>query len=241
MKIWVYAIFYNEALLLPFFLRYYGAIADRIVLYDHGSTDNGPDIARACKRVDLRHYEPEAWDEYDVAALASSAYREARGIADWVIWVDIDEFLYHPELRHCLYDYAERGVTLPRVQGYTMIADALPAPGQELTRTCRLGIPDPLYSKPCIFHPGIDIHYSPGKHHANASGPVIISGEHPLKLLHYRYFGPEWLRERAESHYPRLSERTKQDGMSWHIYPENTGMYSQAWFDEMRERRVEVI
>lgn len=46
MKVHFYGLCWNEVAFLPFFLRHY-AFCERIVFYDHGSTDGTPDLLRA--------------------------------------------------------------------------------------------------------------------------------------------------------------------------------------------------
>ena len=114
MKIRVYTTAWNEEQILPHFLRFYARFAERIVVYDNGSDDATPAIVRAHPQAELRSYDTGGTLHDGVKAdLLSHCYREVRGQADWVVAVDCDEFLYHPELVERLARYAAEGVTLP--------------------------------------------------------------------------------------------------------------------------------
>src|SRR5262249_14844866 len=56
----------------------------------------------------------------------NTRYQESRGKADWVICAEGDEFLWHPYLQAILKSYWSRGITLPKVEGFDMVADAPP-------------------------------------------------------------------------------------------------------------------
>jgi glycosyltransferase involved in cell wall biosynthesis len=232
MNTWVYTVAYNEQDLLPFWLRHYSAISSKIIVYDHGSTDDTRKIAKQNPLVELRDYEVNPqMDDDSWTAFVNVQYKEAVGQADWIIWCDVDEFVMTtPGKLHTLLNY---GVTLPETAGYTMICDGFPENDyRQIYETCKTGVPDALYSKRAIFHPEVNINYSPGKHRCFPTGPVTNSCfSEPIKLLHYRYFGPEWLAARNAKNYARLSERNKAKGQGVHVFPNyNQGLYSQAWY-----------
>jgi len=54
MKICVITLCYNEEVILPFFIRHYEQVADRIICYDGGSTDRTREIIAACPIAELR-------------------------------------------------------------------------------------------------------------------------------------------------------------------------------------------
>lgn len=241
MTIWTYTIAHNEQAILPFFLRHYATVSDRIIVYDHGSTDDTAAIARSHPKVELRDYAPPQWDEQEVVDFVSRQYREAHMRADWVIWVDTDEFIYHPTLRSYLNECKRNAVNLPLTEGYTMIADEFPAGDGQLYEYCRTGVPDAVYSKPCVIDPALPaINYRPGRHNCDAVG-ANRGADAAIKLLHYRYFGPAWHQERNARQYSRLSERVLRSDMAYHVRPGNDQRYSPAWYAQERERRVVVI
>jgi len=243
MRIHVYTVAWNEEAILPHFLRHYERFAERIVVYDNGSDDATPRIASAHPKTELRRYETRGrLHDGRKAALLSSCYRESRGAADWIVAVDTDELLYHPELVDVLARYRRCGVTLPRVAGYSMVTDEpVPDPGRFPGLLCERfvdGAPNPNFDKRCIFHPDVDIRFAYGQHQCDPHGPVVESAEAELKLLHYKHFCVDYVWERYQRLRPRLSRFNRWRRLGVH-YRESRGQI-QASHDRYKRHAVDV-
>lgn len=244
MKVRVYTVAWNEERILPHFLRHYGRLAERIVVYDNGSDDATPDLVRAHPRAELRTLDTGGVLHDGVKAdLLSSCYREVGGLADWVIAVDCDEFLFHPRLPEVLSGYRARGVTLPRIRGYSMVTDDPvpdPAafPGLLCDRYVR-GAPNPNFDKRCVFHPSVDIHFAVGQHHCAPTGPVVESPSAELKLLHYKHFAVDYVVERYRQLRPRLSRFNREKKLGFH-YRESRRRIQRS-HDRYRANAVNVL
>jgi hypothetical protein len=82
-----------------------------------------------------------------------------------VIVVDIDEFLYHPDLGKVLKQYHTQEIECIDAYGYCMVADQFPESDntQPLYNHLYMGLHDPAYNKTFIFDPRtIDIQYDVG-------------------------------------------------------------------------------
>src|SRR5690606_2040831 len=114
-RVHVYTVCWNEAKFLPYFLAHYAQFADRIFVYDNGSTDRSPDIVRAHPKAELRQFDSGGtFDDLSNINVKNNAYKESRGQADFVIVVDADELIYHPAIRELLQRYKEEGITFPK-------------------------------------------------------------------------------------------------------------------------------
>jgi hypothetical protein len=217
MSVHVYAVCYNEEPMLPHFLRHYEALAESIIVYDGGSTDRSVDILRSHRSVQvvtsdvfLSHVGGE-YSEPVLMYLRNEAYKASRGKADWVMIVDIDEFVHHPRLAELLAGYRAQGITLPLVDGYDMVADGLPADGSSLIEHCRTGFANLWYCKKAVFDPAIDINYRFGCHKCAPAGRVVESPTAEIKLLHYRFLGPDLFVRKYAARASRMSDESRRN------------------------------
>lgn len=245
MKIWLYTVTHNEAKILPFFLRHYEQFCDRIIVFDDRSTDGTQDIIETFNaqhsafntqlgKVCMAEWRPYPFDgkldDRQFIQLAKQTYPEARGQADWVIWCDPDEFLFHPKLLQTLELLMLDHVDVPLTRGFQMIADHFPVDGigRQLTKMVADGIEDPVYAKPVIFRPSVDMNWEPGKHYVHGS---FNRGRYAgLKVLHYRCLGMDYLRERHARNYKNCSPANLAGGLGVGVYPGHTGHMSEPWF-----------
>jgi glycosyltransferase involved in cell wall biosynthesis len=204
------------------------------VYVDNDSDDGTADIARA-EGADVRAYDggSAGLDDRIFVAFANATYKEAVGLADWVIWSDADELLYAPDMLQRLEHFHYTGVTLPHVNYYVMTSPALPVHAGQIydSPDFRRGLFVQADAKIAIFNPNVlHVHWHAGKHDAAIQGPIIRdSGEQPLKLLHYRWLGEDYLHARDAKNYARLSQTAKFTRYGVHVYPDFVGPYHPMW------------
>ncbi len=169
MKIHVYSICWNEELMLPFFLRHYETFAEKIFIYDNYSDDSSQDIINAHPKAELRFFDTggKAVESKEIR-VKGQAWKESKKTADWVINVDTDEFLYHPDIMKYLKDCKKRGISIPKPTGYDMVSDEFPTHDGQIYETVTRGWKWSRYDKFAIFDPAKikDIYYSAGCHSA---------------------------------------------------------------------------
>lgn len=240
MNIIVFSIFHNEAPIMPYFLRHYLTFANRIVLFDDHSTDDGPEIARAAG-VEVRPYTGAGLDDQEFVDFAVETYPMARGKYTWAVWVDADEFVYHPDLRGRLAQYQAEGVALPHVAGYAMFANAFPTTAGQIYDEVKVGARAPFYDKPVVFGPALDLKWIPGKH--ALAGPVEAPrGGHPeLKLLHFRHLGERHFAGRNARNHARMSARNLAQGLGFQTYPQNEAAHGWAAQVKAMEMDLKVV
>jgi len=231
---WAFTLAYNEATLIRYWVRAYREFCDKVIVYcDLGSDDGTAALARR-EGAEVRPYGPSDLDDVAFISFAQERYREARGHADWVVWADADEILYHPRLAERLVELRQAGVNYPTVTGYSMMADHPPTGLGQIYDEIQSGFQADAYSKVCIFDPALDVRWTTGKHTAEAEGAVSDDGSDPLRLLHYRWLGQEYFLERNRRNFARLNAMNKAMQHGRETYPGYQGTYSPTWYAERR-------
>ncbi|MGE0415285.1 MAG: glycosyltransferase family 2 protein [Acetobacteraceae bacterium] len=198
----LYCLCWNDSRILPFFFQHYRPFVDRFFVYDNGSTDGSLDLLHGDDRVSVRHFDTPG-DSFvaEELRLSETIWRESRGRAAWVIVLDLDEFIHHPDIAAYLRQCWEQGVTAIGTTAYEMIAEAFPPADIPLVQSVTHGFREPTYDKLCVFDPNaIDsTNYTPGRHKASPRGRVVYPASSELLLLHYKKLGLPYLVDRSAS------------------------------------------
>lgn len=234
MIVHVYCICWNEEKMLPFFFRHYDDIADQYFVFDNGSTDQSLAMLKSHPKVTLEHF-----DIQDNSLIRSAQHlfnhfwKASRNKADWIIVCDIDEHLYHPNLKQYLQQCTSQGITLVVPQGYQMISDSFPGEGKTLCRSVRTGVRSTLFDKPQIFNPNAiqEMNFGPGRHQAAPAGEIIRPHSSEVLLLHYKYLGLEYL----SSRYSTLKQGLREDDTA------NRWGFHYLWDEAEKRRQFEVL
>ena len=171
----------------------------------------------------------------------NNAWKKSRGKADWVIVVDTDEFLYHPDLAGCLKSYRQKGITISTPVGYDMISDTFPKTEGMIYDEVKFGIQYNTFDKMCIFDPNaiFEINYALGCHKADPRGVLNFDINRELKLLHFNLMGLDYLLERFASRKARLSEYQIKHGFGVHFLLPKDEIIN--WFNERRKSVTRVV
>jgi FkbM family methyltransferase len=232
MSILVQAVCWNEEKMIPFFLRHYLTFADKIIVYDGGSTDKSLELLRACDKVEIVPVPNDKMNNLELMRIRNEAWKEYREDYDWVIVCDMDEFLWHKNLKGKLEEFRSARITVPTVVGFQMISDTFPDNQiMQLYDCVREGFPDPEHlNKSMIFNPKcVDIRYAMGCHQANPIGTVVKSGE-ALYLLHFKFAGYTEFIERNKRMADRVSDEDKKNNWAFHYARD-----AQMTYEEFRQ------
>lgn len=220
-RVHIYAVCWNERRILPYFLRHYEAFAERIVVYDDGSNDGSIEILKANSRVEVRKLPGSRISpEEDRRNVKSHAWKECRGLTDWVIACDTDEFLHHSRLPEFLTDCQARGITMPIPTGYQFFAEWFPTTTGQIYDELRFGFPDREYDKPLLFDPNAieDLGYDAGCHRTQPSGRIVIERSPQLRLLHAKFLGLRYVKERYGELASRCSQHDREQGWDYQYF-----------------------
>lgn len=235
----VYVVLRNEEIILPYFLRHYGAFAERIVCFDNESDDRSPEIIDEHPATERVVFKTGGHLFDRIHLQLKGEYRKSRGRADWVICVDADEFIYHPSLPELLQTYTEKGITYPKVAGYEMVSEKSPNTSGQIYEAVRNGVPNDVYAKQVVFNPLLEVAFEAGCHSAKVQTNKVESKEPEIKLLHYRFLGRDFFIKRSLARRDQLSEENKKCGWGTH-YLNPDGFFGNL-FDEVRATSKPVL
>jgi hypothetical protein len=225
MNITVFTWVKNEADIVPFFLRHY-SFADKIIAWDNESTDDTRSILKSDSRVEVRDWVTGGMNDFELAQMKSEAYRDTG--EGWKIVVDVDEFLWHPDIRALLNEYDAKGITVPGVKGRSMVSKEMPVNDGKslLTDLVKDGIPDPWYSKFCIFRECVQVEYHLGAHQLKSiTGRIVKAEKKDFLLLHFKHLSLERVIRKAKNF--TLSEANIKAGIAYDNW--NPVLMAERW------------
>lgn len=240
MRVHVHATCWNEERMLPFFLRHYEPIADRIFVYDDDSTDRSREILARSSLVTIVPVQLEGDSYVDALRhLYDHCWKRSRGEADWVVICNVDEHFFHPAgLGPYLAACQRAGVTLLQSEGFEMLADRFPDAGDDLVAVVQRGVRATSLDKPAVFSPNaiMEINFAPGRHQATPTGRVVMPNVCRLRLLHYKRLGLEYLQERCAQLQAR--RRSRDIRMQWgHHYTDDAAAIAGAHAEWVRRSK----
>jgi len=248
MKIWAYAVIWNEEKMLDFYLRHYSKFCDKIVFFDNESDDRSHEIINSYPNTEIRTYITEGkLNDYVYLDLKTSAINDAKGNCDYVIIGDCDEFIVHPNIKEFLQTNSQYSIIYPA--GFQMVSKDFPNSNGQIYDEVDFGSPDPWYSKPILIDPNRVTNFSwiEGCHEISLDSeyigeilhpvPVEIRpvgewdghpwgkwkmqfevleqfNQFPIKLLHYKYMGVDYVNGRYIQYANRNSQENKDAGIA---------------------------
>jgi hypothetical protein len=158
--------------------------------------------------------------------IKNNCWKEARGLADWVIIVDFDEIFCRALIVNGaaqfdldLTEPYNGGYTIVKPYGYNMISLGAPlgADGHPFTY-CQNGVYHWPMEKPCCFRPDKikEINYHPGCHGIEPLGEVNVYNRPEYKLLHFKMWNIDFYMQRLQVLASRLSAVNRSQGWGEH-------------------------
>ena len=221
-----YAICWNEEKMLPFMLDYYDQFVDKIYIYDNYSTDNSNKILAERNKIEVIKFETNnSINDMIYNDIKNNCWKKSRGKADYVIVCDVDEFLYHPQIKDFLMNCFKKKYSFFIPKGYNMYAETFPQYDSKklLIEIYKDGIQDTLFCKSIIFDPHriVEINYTAGAHFCYPWGIVKTKEDEKLKLLHYKNLGVEYVLKRCNLYRKRLSKSNIDNDFGIHYLQED--------------------
>lgn len=137
------------------FLNHYTPICDKILVYDNMSTDNTVKLLKTDPKVEVIQFDTNnRFDDFKHSEIKNNCWKQYRNEYDWVICIDFDEFLYHPNLKNILENFKNTNVTIPSILGFNMKSFKFPSDyNNPIIQQVKYGRFDNFFSKNIIFNP----------------------------------------------------------------------------------------
>ncbi len=240
MKIDVYSIMRNEIKMLPYFLRHYETFADRIFVWDDGSDDGTREFLELHPKVKIIPISlGRADDTYFVLHLWPQYKEISRGYADWVMCVDADEFIYHPNVVKRLEEFGSKGVKRIQCRGFTMCHSLFPTTEGQIYDEVRFGVEDRWSTKTVVFTPDIEMRWNEGRHKCNYLRNVETAYNTEIYLLHFRYFGWDYYLERTKKNFSYTNVEFDMERKG--SMPDGTKCAPYEWYENHKNNLLRVV
>ncbi|WP_082487642.1 glycosyltransferase [Methylobacterium sp. Leaf89] len=240
----LYTVCWDEADMLGFFFRHYDSFVDRYVVYDDGSTDGSSEILAAHPKVELRAFTRVEAGSFVLShkAMQDEAWKQSRGVADWVVVTAIDEHLHvrGRAMAEYLAEQAALGVTLIPALGFDMNHSEMPADHGLLVDRVTRGRPRIAFNKLSVFRPEavLESGFGPGRHAAEPQGDLRLPARDVLMLWHYKHLGFARNAAREAAQAERLGAIDRAKGYGQHYLWGETRL--RTFWDEMEREACDL-
>lgn len=250
---------WNDLYMIRFYVRHWAQYASKIFVYDDDSTDGTREFLESCAPlVEIKSPGFHGIDEILLQEMRNREYKiNSRGVADWVVIGDSDEFHYHPNMLGRLAEMKAQGYCAVVSHGYQMFSEVAPQGDVQMSAVIKKGLQDHMYNR-VIFRPELDISIGIGHHgftilgddssvnfqefqtagqnipthdRVDQSRYLVDQIDPAFKMLHYKYIGREHVLARHNRIWSRSSDRNKQNGWGVHTSPEWHSYYGIEWYD----------
>lgn len=238
----VYINCHNEEYFMPYFLRHYACFADRIFVYDAFSTDLTRDIVQTCDKAVLIDFDCHEINELRYLGIHNHEYKlRSRGVADWVMCVDADEFVCHPDILGDLQRLLDRGVTLVRPPEWLVVSDEPPTGDGQIWEQVRMGCLNRLQRpKVVAFRPELDINFAAGRHKCNPQPKRFARRARFARFatLHFVYLGEQFCVDKVRKRRARLSDTNREKNWGTQVMVDDQTAAATFW--DFRSRAVPI-
>lgn len=226
MKIEAHIVTWNRYDTIHLTVHHYRKFCSRVVVHDNFSDDGTWDLAETLGAECKLFGKLGILDDQEYVKVKNNCWKGSD--ADWVIIVDDDEIIYHPNLITELQLAKDTGATILKPKGFGIYSNDTPRLNWTEVMT---GLRDEKYDKLCCFDPKkiTDINYVFGCHEAKPKG--LVRQVDKLWLLHYMAVGgAERMIKRHKQYAARLSDfnRRWKCGIEYTFSPES----KREWFQE---------
>lgn len=230
MQIHIITVWYNEAAFAPLFLQHYAWADSLTVLLDDATCDDTLHLLDKSPGATVAPVSfPDGMDDELKVRYINKAAQQLGSIADWLLVVDADEFVFHPE--QSVHEYlAASSYDIESVPFWQMYRHAseqdivphLPPLQQRTHGDPRLGwcFEQGHFTKPIAVRVGVKPAWQPGNHYVDTQGGSVCQSP-ALRGCHWAMADVNIaIDRRIKGRKERMSHNNFSKGLTshnWHI------------------------
>lgn len=116
----------NEQDIIPFAIQYWRKVADKVIVYDNGSTDNSIELLSKEDFIEVRHFDSNGQNDFIQRDVKVNAFNEFKDIYDIIIITDLDEVFYFNDWNSVASEFVESDNNILSVPIYSLCEDDKP-------------------------------------------------------------------------------------------------------------------
>lgn len=205
-KVDLFVFIYNEIKILPFLLQHY-SFCDKITFIDGQSNDGSIELISQYPNCEILELDSGGEIRDDLHLFCRQELWK-KSEADWVIFIDADEFITIDKQK--LIELKNDDYNIIKCFGYNMVSEEFPSYSFPITEQIKQGVFSEEYSKPAIFRPDCfsELGVIAGGHDMKPKEPAKVYYNEDVKLLHYNKIGYEYV---LDKHVVNCRRKSKSD------------------------------
>lgn len=116
----------NEIDIIPFCIDYWKRIADKVVVYDNGSTDGSIEELEKYHFIEVRHFDSNGQNDLVQKEVKQKAFQEFKNDFDIIILSDMDEVFYFDDFKALASEMIDGGYNILATPIYSLCEDFKP-------------------------------------------------------------------------------------------------------------------
>lgn len=116
----------NEEDIIPFCIDYWKRVADKVVVYDNGSTDRSIELLSKYDWIEIRHFDSDGQNDVIQKQIKEQTYLELKNQFDVIILSDMDEVFYFNDFEAILKEFIDGGYNVLATPIYSLCEDSKP-------------------------------------------------------------------------------------------------------------------